>query len=592
MRQSFAPHKLNESYFSPHPTHTLDVTTLNGGLNLWDLDYRMKVNQSPDCVNVYWKDGSLASRPGQEYVFEQLEPDPEAETPVVDYGVFCACFRRLWHEKIIAQKGTRIYAIDPEDGTHTDIFDPYDSLTQRAGGTFFVFGDKLYYMNGVDYVVVTASTVGTSVVLSAARVQGYVPVVVINRQPSGSGGDLYQPENRIAAGKEVWFTADGTSTIYVLPYQNLDQTGLIVKVTDPTTFVETTYTEVESNPGATEYTVDRTAGTITFGAAPAQSQLQVANNVKVTCFKSDLATANSVLRCSCVTVYGGDVNLSVVCGGTPAQPNAYFWSGNNGVNLDPTYFPFDYYNFAGSDAQNYVTGFGRQQNKLIIFQERSIGKTTFSIETISDLDYLKLAYTPVNDEIGCDIEGSIRLIENNLVFANTYGGVYVLMDTTAAEENNVKRISRNVNGDGENRGLLKDLRAVSAPGVTSLDDGQRYWLAANGVVYVWDYQIKGYRGDEENLTWFYFDNIASLGWVKNVDDVYYFKQNGSLVEFTDGFADFGEGITRRYAFAAQSFGSYEPLKDVLEVVFAVRSDTDSRVNIKYKSDYEERLIIH
>ena len=70
MRQSFSPHKLNESYFAPHAFRSIDVSRLDGGLNLWDLDYKMPVNQSPDMVNLYWKDGCLSSRQGQEYVFD------------------------------------------------------------------------------------------------------------------------------------------------------------------------------------------------------------------------------------------------------------------------------------------------------------------------------------------------------------------------------------------------------------------------------------------------------------------------------------------------------------------------------------------
>jgi len=60
------------------------------------------------------------------------------------------------------------------------------------------------------------------------------------------------------------------------------------------------------------------------------------------------------------------------------------------------------------------------------------------------------------------------------------------------------------------------------------------------------------------------------------------------VKFVDAYHDFGEPMLRRYTFATQRFGTYDVLKDVVRVIFAVRSDTDTIMNITYKTDYETR----
>lgn len=716
----------SRAYHTPTP-HVLDMSTLNGGLNTWELEYKLLPNQSPDLLNVCWKDGSLSSRKGQEYVYEALEEDDP-------YGAFYACYEREWRDGyIVAHKGTCIYEIDYETGVHTE---KYSGLSEQPG-TFFVFGDKLYYMNGAEYIQMDASG-------NVSEVDPYVPTVVMNRAPDGTGGDQYQPENRIGSGKGVWFTADGTSTVYVLPYQNLEDkavtaivngvveyerqryasvgdfpekgdpniiyqtispalyytwskvndvwqyqqveertyladldatipvdcyvrvitgddyykrvlakddpgsavskvyahdasAGLTVTVSSDTTFkaaypdgttftydgtesqwrdakdvlvpdlsavgislsgtptdgdsfvVESLYfVQVQFFYVSYQFTVDRTTGTVTFGGAPAQSSPIIPNNVKITCYKGDEDTKKSVLACRCVTVYGSGNSLAIVCGGTPAQPNAYFWSGNTTISVDASYFPFDYYNFAGQ-ADEYITGFGKQQNMLVILKERSIGKAHFSIENISGRDYLRLAYTPINEVIGCNLPKTIQLVENNLVFANTYAGVHILLDTSAAGENNVIRLSRNVNGpDDASYGLLYDVRAVSGSAVTAFDDGQRYWITANGHAYLWDYTISGYRTKEERLSWFLFDNMRPICWFHIEEENYYGRADGSLVTFTHKFSDFDEPIMRRYTFATQSFGTYEVLKDVLKVIFAVRSDTNTRIRITYKTDYEER----
>lgn len=562
MRRRYQAYTLKENaygtaYQSP-PERVLDISTLNGGLNLWELDYKLKSNQSPETINMYWKDGCLASRKGQEYLYEAGDEDT--------YGAFYAGYERPWYGKWICQKGKKLYAVNPSTGAHTSMYS--GNLTEAAGGTFFVFGDNLYYMNGHEYVKITSAHVASDVV-------PYIPLVVMNRKPDGTGGDLYEDENRLAAGKRVQFTADGTSTVYQLPYKGLDNTTV--------TAIVNGVDKVES----TDFTVDRTNGTVTFNTAPTNTTPPVVNNVEITCYKENSDARTSVLSCQCVTVYGTETSLAIVCGGPSAQPNAYFWSGHTNKSLDPGYFPFDYYNYAGT-ADEYITCFGKQQNMLVIFKERSIGKAYFNTTRVNDMTYLELPYTPVNDTIGCNLERSVRLIENNLVFANTESGVYVLLDTSSAGENNVLRISRNVNGDRETKGLLKDLSSVASTGVVSFNDGHRYWLSVNGNAYVWDYEITSYRAKEENLSWFFFTNIRPMAWFHTEEDDYYGMANGSLVKMSDNYADFGEAIHRSYTFAVQNFGTYDNLKDVLRVIFAVRSDTDTTLNITYKTDHEVR----
>ena len=610
MQRRIRPALLTDNAYGtkyPAPTQrVLDLTYLNGGLNLWELDYRLDANQSSDCVNVYWKDGSLSSRQGQAYVYDATSDTQN------DYGNFYACYEREWHGYMIAHKGNKLYKITPATGVHEAIYS--GELTEEAGGSFFVFGDKLYYMNGHEYVSISASCV-------ASDVTGYIPTVIVNRKPDGTGGSQNEDENRIAAGKKIEFIADGTSTSYLVPsgFTPMDETAVAISqtlpsavtyhevqtvTTLPTTGVADIYYEVSgtyylwngtsydtvsapSNP----FSVNRDTGVITFTTAPAASSIHP-SNVVVTVYKENTDAKNAILGCRAATVYGGDLQLAVVCGGPATQPNAYFWSGSNTTDgLDPTYFPFDYYNYAGASADEAITGFGKQQSMLVIFKERSIGKSYFETTTIESTGrtYLSLPYKGVNEVIGCDIEKSIRLVQNNLFFANREGGVYVLLDSTAYGENTVKRLSRNINGDvASHKGLLYDLRQVASTAVTSFDDSQRYWITANGHAYLMDYTLKGIGAKEENLSWFFFDNIRPMAWFKTISDNYYGIYNGAISKFVDVYNDYGEVITRRYTFATQNFGTYEVLKDVLKVVFAVRSDTDSAMTVMYKTDYEVR----
>lgn len=537
----------------PPKDKILDISRLDGGMNTWELDYRIDANQSPDMENMYWVDGALGSRKGQEYLNETALGGPVYAT-----------YEREFQNVGVVHAGTKIYTINLDTGVATE---RYTAVTAQRG-TFFAFEDDLYYLNGAEYLKMLPD-------LSVAPVVPYIPVVAMNRNPDGTGGDLYQPENRLAPGKEVWFTADGTSKDYYLPYKGLDAT-LVTATVNGVDKVETT-----------DFTVDRTLGIVTFTTAPAKLTPAVPNGVKIKCYKADADTQNSILSCRHAIVYGGDTDLAVVVGGPTKQPNAYFWSGSHSV-LDPTYFPFDYYNFAGSDATDYITGFGRQQNMLVIFKSRSIGKAYTRIETIAERDYVSLPYTLVNDRIGCDLPYTIQLVQNNLVFCNTESGPHMLLDTTNAGENNVAPIGRNINGTDSRPGLLADVRKVSAAAVSSYDDGQRYWLVASDNAYIWDYGLSPYRGAEEKLSWFYFTNIPARAWLRRADKWFYGTATGMIVKESDEYVDFGLPITRRFQFATQFFDTYEVFKDVVKVIFAVRSDTNTVINIRYETDYESR----
>ena len=74
---------------------------LSGGLNLWQLDYRMNADQSPEMKNLWWRDGLLTCRDGQEYVSE------------VPLGKGFCCFEGLFWGHMIAHIGDGLYGALP-----------------------------------------------------------------------------------------------------------------------------------------------------------------------------------------------------------------------------------------------------------------------------------------------------------------------------------------------------------------------------------------------------------------------------------------------------------------------------------------------
>lgn len=544
----------------PPKEYVVDFQRLDGGLNIWELDYRLDNSQSPEMENLCWLDGALGCRDGQEWVYEQK------------LGTGFACCELPFWEHVFLHIGDGLYYVEASSIEEASSAEPV-TLARLIGGvpenrgTFFSYDDALYYKNRGGYFKISYRDGG---VFTAAPVEAYTPITYINTEPTTGAGDEYQPENRLSPSQTMWYSVVKGVTEYRLPVKDLDSVDTVL------------VDEVELKEDE-DYTVDLENGTVTFAAEPKYHEPYVANTVKITFSKENPDAYASVMDCPYATVYGGDQDLCVVVGGCPAQPNAYFWCGNH-IVMDAGYFPFEQYNFAG-DTEEPITGFGKQQALLVIFKENSVGKASFStVEMASGRVLLSMPYTSINTRVGCDLPWSIQLIENNLVFCNTKQGVHQVQDSSSAQENNIVCLSRNVNGTNRREGLLAAVRRSGKDAVCSFDDDSRYWIVADGKAWVWDYALS----TNSNPSWFYFTNISGVSFFRTVEAAGHLNGEGKLTRLVRSFTDYEDPIRKVYQFATQTMGSYDRLKDVLSVLLAVRSDTDTVVDITYVTDYEER----
>ena len=629
---------------SQHATKMVDFPRLDGGLNLWEMDYRLNRNQSPEMKNLWWQDGVLQCRDGQSYLYgpsqdQLMTPLPEGVEPWVDLGVGYTCTSDLFWDHAFFHIGTKLYYMDPSAETPA-MTELVDGVPENRG-TFFRYNDGLFYKNRGAFIKVKYDPAKTPM-FSASHVEdnAYTPIIVMNASPSTGSGDTYQPENRLSPKKTVQYNAaedqqmitkngDGSTKVFDLGktaaadqltrvtdvyfgstlvntaiYTTDVSTGKVTFTTAPPsdtiiTFVAkfgvVTYqlpvkevdavTEVKVNgevkAESTDYAVDLTKGQVVFVTAPPVSDPAVNNTVEITYSKANEDALNAIMDCPYAIVYGGSQDVCIVLGGCKKQPNAFFWCGNDSVGMNESYWPMSFYNLAG-DSEDGITGFGKQYGTLVIFKEKSLGKSAYSVEDVDDRDSISLTYTAINAKIGCDLPWTIQLIENNLVFCNTEGGVHIVRDSTSALENNIECLSRNVNGTDQRPGLLADVRAAET--VTGFDDGNHYWVVANGHAYLWDYLLSAWK----DPSWFYFTNIDGAAFFRTVDKSYHLDARGRVTVFSRTFLDYWQAIEKVYQFPPQFFDSYDRLKDILYCIFTVRSDTDSVVDIRYDSDYETR----
>ena len=527
---------------------TMDFSRLDGGLNLQVPDWRLDSRQSPEMKNLWWQDGLLQCRDGQTYLLKE------------GLGQGYACHDSLFFGRAFFHMGGVLCCGD----VRTMELQVLMENVPENRGTFFRYLDWLFYKNrgGFYRISYDDGIFRAEDMVSLA----HVPTILLNADPETGSGDLYQPENRLSAQKRVKYNAAADVKVYHLPVQDIDAISEV---------------RVDGEIPESGYTVDLRAGTVTFTDAPRVQNPPVNNTVEIVYEKANPKALASILDCPYAVVYGGDTNVCILLGGCTEQPNAVFWNSNDELSMDPGYWPMSYYNLAGDTAEA-VTGFGRQYSDLMVLKTGSVGRLTLTTQEIDGRQSISFVYATVNSRIGCDVPWTIQLIENNLVFLNSSTGVHIIRSSSAAYENNISCISRNINGQ-EARGLLNSLRTQKD--ACSFDDGRRYWLNIGDVVYLWDYSISSL----DSPSWFYFEGVSGVAYFRNDEGgVCHLDRQGAVTAFIRNFADYDRPIEKVYRFPTLNFGTYDRLKDVTSVLFSVRSDTSTEVSVRYDTDYESR----
>ena len=532
--------------------YSVKFENLKGGLNISDLDYHLKANESPYMENLMWMDGTLSSRDGQFYL---------SNTNLVKAH---AAYSRLYHGCWFAHINTRLYVFRESAGT-VSYSALYAGLAQ-VRGTFFMYDGNLYYKTKGAYLKISATLSGDTWVFYVSNVQAYTPVVLINADPHTAAGDLYQPENRMSAYKTVWYNAVSGVHDYHLPVKATSVSKIVVDG------VETT-----------SYSYNSNTGIVTFYNCPPVTNPPTNNTVQITYMLANTDAQKSISDCRFVEVYGGTGNLCILMAGSEAQPNAFFWNGNTNVSMDPGYFPMEQYQLAG-DGLDAVTGFGKQQSYLVIFKEGSVGRSVMNTEEVDGRIYIDFPYTPINAKIGCDLPWTIQLIENNLVWCHSRTGIHMLRDSTAAMEINIVGLSKKISSKGNALSITDTLETANKDAVCSCDDDKCYWVCAGGKCWLWNYEISTYN----EPSWFYYSGINAATFIHDSTKTWHLDTSGRLVEFARIFNDFGSAITKEYRFPAQKFGSYDRLKNINSVIFAMRNDADNYATISYSAESDIR----
>ncbi len=220
----------------------------------------------------------------------------------------------------------------------------FSGMNNRKSASF-IFNNRLYIIDGVNYLVYDGNTVQN--VLDSA----YIPTTYINIVSSGANADVgsqYEQRNILQPRFKHTFIADGETTDFYLNENELDA-------------VETVKVYDSVKVAGTDYTVDLANGIIKFTVAPTKPNetVQVAGTdgesdvyypefyagIEITARKvfhsvSEVTDyegtiSELITKCTIAAIYDNRVFLS----GNPDYPNHIFFCGRNLTGYaDPTYF--------------------------------------------------------------------------------------------------------------------------------------------------------------------------------------------------------------------------------------------------------------
>ena len=503
------------------------------------------------------EDGDTQLKMGEASVLDNFEITNEYHLRVrPGYNVlhsFNGPVRGMWHGYVAGGEVT-VCAADgavwniTENGAE-NIGDILDAPT-----TFFGFGDKLYILNGIEYLVWD----GIGYVES---VSGYVPVVVTASAPGG-GGTTLEPVNMLTGKRRVKFSADGESTVYQLPETNVTSIDFVF---------------VENEEQTKGFTVDKAAGTVTFTEAPAQgsNNVQIFYNVANTLREkiermrfSEFFNGSSDTR---VFLYGDGSNKAYYCGVTEDG------------EASAEYFP-DLYEMQIGTANTPITAMARHYSKLLVFKPEAVYATSYSAITLEDGSTTAGFYTvPIHRAIGNEAPGQVQLV-NNYPRSFCAGNIYEwrLATTLYADERNAKNISDRVQ---------RSMNNADASKLHTFDNDMthEYFVFMGdeaGTVLVNNYEIG---------VWYMYTGLPAECACCDGATMYLGFSDGRVVDFDHIYTtDDGEVINSRYESGNMSFDADFKRKTSSIIWVSMKPAVNARILISArsdkKSDYAEKEV--
>ncbi len=517
---------------------SLSIGPFDGGIVIDVPRNEIRDSNSPDMLNMGFKNGIMKKREGQKVLFDNGEDNMNA------------CFEEAFNGYIIYHAGERIKAYNLLS-KETLIFNMY---IPDKKGEFFTYNGKVYYTGFGEYYRITFS----EDTLKLESIEGYAPLRYINCNPDTGIGDDNEKANLLTPRYRASYSAYKDMLFLTLP---------------PYTSNENIIVEYNGNIVSSEK-YSYSSGKLAFQGIGFE---QGHNNVVITA--SDTRSAGDrekITNCTASISFGGSSSgfsegTRLFLAGNPQYANTYFRS----ELKNPEYFPVDAYDILG-DTLDPITGFGRQGGGLVIFKKNSI---YFSNYVYSSGEVV-FTITNISADKGCDFKNTIQSVDNRLIWFNSKYGVMALSSTSKNNEKNVCVISGNINGSASSKALLNK---QSYEGIAGFIYKNKYHLCTKDYCYVFDYENSSSDfSNPQYLKWYLYSNVFCSFFVKYGNMLYLAGEKERFTYFSDCLYDFSPElpICSYFVTKAYDMGNSSVFKTVKDISLILRADNNAYAEIE------------
>lgn len=468
--------------------------------------------------------------------------------------------------------GTAIYLAGTEPtALKTNIAD--------SRSTSFVCAGKLWILTGAEYLVYDGT------LLRDVTEIAHVPTVTIGSEPTGGGTDL-EPVNLLSPQRIREYRGNGRATVYTLDADGIDSV-LEVKIGGETQAAEA-------------YTVDATAGTVTFSTAPPTPAVTGEDNVSIRFSKAVEGYADTIRKCRFAGVFGlgGTDSERVFFSGNPDKPNVDWHCETSAPEYlpDPSYIPDTSFAYVGSDA-NPIMGYRRMGGvQLIIKGQSDQDATVFRRSAVLDADG-NAAFPLTQGAAGVgaiSMYAFATLMDEPLFLAKN--GVFGVLTDTVTAENALQNRSYFVDAALTKHTGLSDACAVEWNGYYALSAG-------DGTIYILDgKQNKVYKersGGSYVYECYIWTGVPARVLYERDGELWFGTSDGRVCRFaaeSEGMArynDDGMAITASWATKADDDGDFTRYKTCnkrwLAVMLKPFTRSSAKVYVVTEKDIE-RLV--
>lgn len=405
-------------------------------------------------------------------------------------------------EEYLIHSGTKLYK--GETALYSDMNDARSKSWQIE--------DNLYIVDGKALLVYDGTTV------KKASDDGYIPTLTIAKSPSG-GGEQYEALNLLQPGFTELFGGTETDKTFQLSFSGLDSKAVQAWL------LNSSGDWVQKTEG-TDFSVNRSTGSVTFTTAPGVSPVSGEDNVKITAFRTVAGYADRINKCKIGILFGVNGAADrIFLSGNPDYINYDWYCDYN----NPLYWPDTGYATLGT-AKSAIVGYSIINDRLAAHKD-SMEDDRNVILREGDITDNEPTFKIVNTLQGAGAVApySFAYLANEPLFLTDLG-IYAITPQDITGEKYSQNRSFFLNGK-----LLEEPNMSEAYACVYKD---LYWLCLNNVAYILDglqplqtdkslpYATRQYAG-------FYRTNLpARVMWVHD-SRLYFGTTDGKVCRFFD-----------------------------------------------------------